>query len=149
MAAAAGVNPALVHHYFGTKSALFVAALRMPFDPTRVLGQLAADGPRAEVGTRLARFFVRAWRDPESGPQLRALLRHAVGTDEGARAIRELAENILLPRATSLLGVPELRFAAAMSHLVGLAIALVVTSALLWTRFYFVTHADPRSSEGN
>jgi AcrR family transcriptional regulator len=123
VADAAQVNAALVHHYFRTKEQLFVAALQLPFDPTQVLGHLAASGPRDEIGARLARFFIQAWRDPESGPQLRALLRHAVGTDEGAGAIRELAENILLPRATALLGVPELRFAAAMSHLVGLAIA--------------------------
>jgi AcrR family transcriptional regulator len=123
VAALAGVNPALVHHYFGTKAELFVAALQVPFDPTRVLADLVADGPRAEFPQRLVRFFVRAWRDPATGPPLRAWLRHAVGTDQGARSVRELVENVLLPRVAVLLGTPPLRFAAAMSHLVGLAIA--------------------------
>ena len=30
IAARAGVDPALVHHYFGTKQQLFVAAIRLP-----------------------------------------------------------------------------------------------------------------------
>jgi AcrR family transcriptional regulator len=121
VAAAAGVNPALVHHYFGTKEQLFVTALQLPFDPTRALAELSV-GPRQEIGARFVRFVVRTWRDPDTGPQFRALLRHAVGTDEGARSIRALAENVLLPRAAGVLGVPPLRFAAAMSHLIGLAI---------------------------
>ena len=128
VADAAAVNPALVHHYFGSKAELFVTALRLPFDPPRVMADLVAAGPRAEFPARLVRFFVATWRDPAAGPPLRALLRHAVGTDEGARNIRELAENVLLPRAAALLGVPPLRFAAAMSHLVGRAIASSIIS---------------------
>jgi AcrR family transcriptional regulator len=123
VATAAGVNPALVHHYFGTKTELFVTALQLPLDPLRVMAELVAGGPRAELPARLVRFFVRTWRDPVTGPPLRAMLRHAVGTDEGARAIRDLAENVMLPRAAALFGVPPLPFAAAMSHIVGLAIA--------------------------
>ena len=33
----AGVDAALVHHYFGTKDELFLAALELPVDPRQVL----------------------------------------------------------------------------------------------------------------
>jgi len=40
IASAAGVDAALVHHYFGTKQQLFVAAVRIPIDPMLVIGPL-------------------------------------------------------------------------------------------------------------
>src|SRR5271170_1275355 len=40
IAAAAGVDPALVHHYYGTKQQLFAAAIHVPIDPMEVLGPL-------------------------------------------------------------------------------------------------------------
>ncbi len=44
VAAAAGVDPALVHHYFGTKDDLFVAALEIPVDPREILAPVVAAG---------------------------------------------------------------------------------------------------------
>ena len=38
VAADAGVDPALVHHYFGTKDDLFLAAMELPVDPREVIG---------------------------------------------------------------------------------------------------------------
>ncbi|WP_459987959.1 helix-turn-helix domain-containing protein, partial [Mycobacterium avium] len=40
VAAAAGVDSALVHHYFGTKEKLFAAAVQIPIDPMQVIGPL-------------------------------------------------------------------------------------------------------------
>ena len=40
VARAAGVDPALVHHYFGSKDDLFLAALEVPIDPREVLPTL-------------------------------------------------------------------------------------------------------------
>jgi AcrR family transcriptional regulator len=37
IAAAAGVDPALVHHFFGPKESLFAAAMRLPFTPGEVV----------------------------------------------------------------------------------------------------------------
>ena len=45
VAASAGVDPALVHHYFGSKDDLFLAALQMPVDPREVLAPVVALGP--------------------------------------------------------------------------------------------------------
>ena len=40
VARAAGVDPALVHHYFGSKDELFAASLELPFDPSVVVPAL-------------------------------------------------------------------------------------------------------------
>ncbi|HEX2418275.1 MAG TPA: helix-turn-helix domain-containing protein, partial [Micromonosporaceae bacterium] len=37
IAAQAGVDPALVHHYFGNKDSLFQAAIQSPIDPGELL----------------------------------------------------------------------------------------------------------------
>src|SRR4051794_37644977 len=67
VAAQAGVNPAMIHHYFGTKEQLFVAALAMPIDPAAEVARLVAAGPRDQLGDRVVRFFVETWRNPATG----------------------------------------------------------------------------------
>ena len=42
IAARAGVDPALVHHYFGTKEHLFAAALELPVSPAALLPVILA-----------------------------------------------------------------------------------------------------------
>lgn len=126
IAAQAGVNPALVHHYFGTKGDLFVAAMDLPINPSEMIMNLLTAGPREEFAERFVTAFVRIWRDPEIGPRMQALLRSAVAGEDGAALVRNLAENVLLPRASEALGVPKLRVAAAMSHLIGLVLGATV-----------------------
>jgi AcrR family transcriptional regulator len=122
----AGVNPALVHHYFGTKDQLFVAALNLPFNPADAVAELLAAGPRAQFAERLVRFFLAAWRDPSTGQPLQAVLRSAVGTEQGALLIRNAIADVLLTRLATALGVPRLRVAVAMSHLIGLVLAATI-----------------------
>jgi len=126
IAAAAGVNPALVHHYFGTKDDLFVAAMDLPFNPAEMIMELLAAGPREEFAERFVRAFVQIWRDPEAGPRLQALLRSAVAGEDGAALVRNLAENVLLVRASEALGVPKIQVAAAMTHLIGLMLGAMI-----------------------
>jgi AcrR family transcriptional regulator len=126
IAARAGVNAALVHHYFGTKEQLFVAAVGLPLNPAEVIAMLLDAGPRDEFAPRFVRFFIRAWREPATGQPLQAVLRRAVGTEQGAAAVRSLAENLLLPRITRALGVSKLQVATAMSHLIGLMLAATI-----------------------
>ena len=54
----AGVDPALVSHYFGSKHALFVDVVELPFDPAVVIPALFATGDRDGIGARLAGFLV-------------------------------------------------------------------------------------------
>jgi AcrR family transcriptional regulator len=126
VAAHAGVNAALVHHYFSTKDQLFVAALRMPLNPAEAVAALLAAGPRDEFAQRFVRFFVHAWRDPETGQQLQAVLRSAVSTEQGAAAVRSLAQDVLLARIATALGVSKLRVATAVTHLLGLMLGSTI-----------------------
>lgn len=64
-----------------------------------------------------------AWRDPVIGVRLRALLRAAAGTDEGAALVRRLAEDVVIDQVSTMLSIPRLRVAGALSHLLGLALA--------------------------
>jgi AcrR family transcriptional regulator len=126
IAAAAGVNAALIHHYFGTKANLFVAALDMPFNPADLVNSLLDSVPREQFAEQFVRTFLRIWRDPATGTRLQALLRSAVATDGGANLVRNLAENVLLVSAAERLGVPKLNVAVAMSHLIGLVLGATI-----------------------
>lgn len=126
VAGQAGVNAALVHHYFGTKEQLFITALRLPLNPAEVITAVLAAGPREEFARRLVAFFVHAWRDPDTGPSLQAVLRSAVSTEQGAVAVRNLVEDVLLARVAAAIGVSKLRVATAMSHLIGLMLGATI-----------------------
>ena len=85
----AGVDPALVHHFFGSKQRLFLSVTELPLQPEEVLPGVLA-GRRSEAGMRLARFSVELWESPEARERLarnppRRRLR-ARGGPNGARA---------------------------------------------------------------
>src|SRR3954463_15231680 len=67
IASAAGVDAALVHHYFGTKDDLFIAALELPVDPRTAIAPALAEGPDS-AGERVLRVFVGVWDDPANTP---------------------------------------------------------------------------------
>ncbi|HEY3717265.1 MAG TPA: TetR family transcriptional regulator [Jatrophihabitantaceae bacterium] len=123
IAAEAGVNAALVHHYYGNKEQLLIAAMNLPLNPAEVVEKLLDGGPREQLGERLVRFFVRAWRDPSTGQPLQALLRAAAATETSGATMRQFMENVMVPRLAAVLGVPPLRVAGAFAQLVGFALA--------------------------
>src|SRR3954462_6156130 len=65
VAAAAGVDAALVHHYFGTKDDLFLAALELRIDP-RVAILPVVEGGVDGAGERIMRLFLSVWDDDET-----------------------------------------------------------------------------------
>ena len=73
IAADAGVDPALVHHYFGTKTQLFAAAIHIPIDPMQVIGPLR-QVPVEEIGYVLPSLLLPLW-DSEMGKGFIATLR--------------------------------------------------------------------------
>lgn len=84
----AGVDPALVHHYFDGKPGLFAAAMEVPLDP-RALVQGVADGPLEGVGARLVRTFLGVWDAPEGRVRFRALVGSVSTHEDAARMLRE------------------------------------------------------------
>jgi len=121
IAGEAGVNPALIHHFFGTKQHLFVAALDFPFEPSEVLPGILS-GPHEELGRRLVSAFLAVWEDPPSRASLLALVRSAMTNEQAAAMFRQFIDTALLRRISEVLGVPKERVTAALAQMVGLAI---------------------------
>jgi AcrR family transcriptional regulator len=94
IAAAAGVDPALVHHYFGTKDQLFLDALQAPFDPATALTSVLDKGPDG-VGERLVRTALSIWDSP-AGVAAAAIVRSAVSNEMFARMMREFVMRRIL-----------------------------------------------------
>ncbi len=101
IAAEAGVDPALVHHFFGTKERLFVAAMRLPLVPGDVLGAALAPGardPGRSLGEHLLRAALEAWGVPEMRAAFLGVLRTAVTSEQGVAMLREFATDAILGR---------------------------------------------------
>jgi AcrR family transcriptional regulator len=124
VAAEAGVDPALVMRFYGSKQQLFEAVLDLPFDPAGVLASVTA-GDRAQAGERLARFLVTAMQTPESAAAVTGLVRAATSEPEAARVLRErYTRDVLLPLARRLdVDRPELRAALTATQTVGLVMS--------------------------
>ena len=115
----AAVDPALVHHYFGTKEQVFVAAMALPFDPAERLPAVLA-GDRDGVGERLVRLFLDAWEQPEFRTPMLGLLRSAITSDQGAAMLREFVGSALLARVAESVGQSDpLRVEAAAAQMIG------------------------------
>jgi AcrR family transcriptional regulator len=118
----AGVDPALVHHYFDGKAHLFAETMALPFRPADVIAGILG-GPRAEVGERLAAAFFTLWEVPASRERFVAMVRSAVSHEEAARMLREFLAREVFGRLARELGVPdaELRAGLAAAQMVGVA----------------------------
>jgi AcrR family transcriptional regulator len=122
IAATAGVDPALVHHYYGSKQDLFLAALQLPPEIPQLV-QSVMDGAADDAGERLIRFFVTIWdRDDTPSPFL-ALLRSAVSNPRATAMLREFVTNLIIGPLTSKLAVDHdpIRAPLVASHMLGLA----------------------------
>lgn len=120
----AGVDPALVLYFFGSKDRLFAASIDWPFDPAAELPAVLGDR-RSGVGERLVRLMLQTWDAEEGRNPIVALLRAAMTQETAAAQLREFLETQLLAPITAALrsDQPELRAALVASELVGLGIA--------------------------
>jgi AcrR family transcriptional regulator len=95
----AGVDPALVYHYFADKPGLFVACLDLPVDP-RIVQVQAQQGQLS--GSRIVERFLAQWEDDsvEPGRSFVTLTQAVSSAPEVARALREfLTERVWAHRA--------------------------------------------------
>lgn len=122
IAAVAGVDPALISHYFGSKEGVFLAAVEFPADPAEFIPRLLAPGLDG-LGPRLVGFFVRTWDSPAGSPML-ALIRSVVSSERAAAALREFVTREVLGRLAAAIDLdrPQLRASLAASQLIGLAV---------------------------
>jgi AcrR family transcriptional regulator len=131
VAADAEVNPALVHHFYGTKERLFAAAMRLPVLPSEILGQAlgAARGQLGEdfaahIGEVLIGTMLRVWDVAEVREAFLGLLRAAATTEQGMALLREFVTGVILASLVrgAGLGDAEGRYRAALvaSQVIGL-----------------------------
>ena len=127
VAASAGVDAALVHHSFGSKDDLFIAALEIPVDPRQVVPMVFAEGVEG-AGERLTRMFLSVWEDPEARLPLIALVRASLGEAGPVNLLREgVLRMIFTPLREILPGDDaEERVQLVLSQLVGLVVARYV-----------------------
>jgi AcrR family transcriptional regulator len=124
---AAGVDPRLVLHYFGSKQELFLESVELPIEPQQVIARVFEPGVEG-AGRRAAELLLSVLEDPRSRRSLVALLRAAVTEPEAAALIRDLlTRRLLLPIASRLGGEqPELRASLVASQLIGIVIVRYV-----------------------
>jgi AcrR family transcriptional regulator len=138
IAADAGVNPALVHHFYGTKERLFAAAMRLPVVPSELITLvLGAERERLgpEFGPRLGEILIgtvlRAWDVADIRTAFLGLLRAAATTEQGVVLLREFVTSTILASLTQVAGLSddaEGRYRATLvaSQVVGLGFARYV-----------------------
>ncbi|MEU6264700.1 TetR/AcrR family transcriptional regulator [Saccharopolyspora shandongensis] len=126
IAGRAGVDPAMVNHWFGGKEGLFTAAVHIPINPAEVVPQLLV-GDREQLAERLLRRFLTAWDNAEGG-QFAALVRSVAANEHAVGMLREFIQNVLFNRLVKTLGMDhaELRTALCGSQIVGLGMARYV-----------------------
>jgi AcrR family transcriptional regulator len=133
IAADAEVDPALVHHFFGSKERLFVAAMRLPIVPSEVIGAALAPGasePGRSLGEHLLDNALAAWSVAETRSAFLGLLRTAVTSTEAAAMLREFATEAILGRVAQAAagsdGDADFRAALVASQVLGLALTRYV-----------------------
>lgn len=121
----AGVDPALVHHYFDGKAALFVAAMALPFDPRQVKNHVA--GPEYS-GSRTIEGFLTMWDLAEgTGSSFASCLSAMAASSNVADAMREFVNervwSVLRHNEGETEALRRRRTAMVSSQLMGLAFA--------------------------
>jgi AcrR family transcriptional regulator len=124
VAAEAGVDPALIVHYFGSKQRLFLAAIELPFEVGDLVERLET-GPREQVGERVARFALEVLGNPDARARWTGMIRAAASDHDAAGLLREvLTQRIFEPLAKALGSEDaQLRANLASSQMVGLVMA--------------------------
>ncbi|WP_307810985.1 TetR family transcriptional regulator [Tomitella cavernea] len=124
IAADAAVDPALVHHYFGTKRNLFAAALALPVDPETVLAQVRAV-PVDEIARAVLRAVVGLWDSPQGSAVVGAFRGVLGGGDP--QLIRSFILEVALKEVRGRVDAPpgsaDVRVSLAASHMIGILVA--------------------------
>lgn len=102
VARSAGVDPAMIHHFFNGKDELFALSVELPADPGEVLAGVE-DSPPGERAELIVRAVLRLWESP-ARPGLVAFLRGSIGSKAKTALLRETATRAIISRIMA--GVP-------------------------------------------
>jgi AcrR family transcriptional regulator len=134
IAADAGVDAALVHHFYGTKERLFVAAMRLPVNPGDVIqaALAAAEDEGGSLGAHMLRTVLGVWDVAEVRAMFLGLLRSATTSEQATAMLREFVTDAILDRLAEVAGRvapggdPDFRAALVASQVLGLALTRYV-----------------------
>jgi AcrR family transcriptional regulator len=120
VAADAGVDPALVMHFYGSKEGLFAAAILDIHTSSLEVLSAALAGPRSGMDERFTRAYFELWEDPTTGPKVQSLFRAIIGSPLATAMYRA---NVRGTVTKSVIPSPKhLRIMLAGTHLLGTAI---------------------------
>lgn len=126
IAAAAGVDPALVVHFYGSKDDLFLEVMKLPPAVSDALGAIA-DAPRDQMGRRLAELVIGALESPATRPIVLGRIRSASSHPDAAGLVRETVTRDLATLTGAITDDrPETRAVLIGAHLVGIALVRYV-----------------------
>jgi AcrR family transcriptional regulator len=128
IAARAGVDAAMVNHWFGSKEGLFAEAiLSLPFNPNDLVAELL-DGTVDDLGERIVRRFLAVW-DSADGGTFVALVRSIAGHEEAASVLRDFFVKYVFTGLLTAVGPDQhmLRANLCATQLVGLGMVRYVT----------------------
>jgi hypothetical protein len=116
-----------VHHFYGTKEKLFVAAMRFPIVPSEVIPQVAGADPD-RLGEAIVRTILGVWEREETRAQSIAVLRSAVTNERAATMVRGFVTSAILNVIATVAhgDEPEYRASLVASQVVGLGIVRYV-----------------------
>ncbi|MBA4747227.1 MAG: TetR/AcrR family transcriptional regulator [Sphingopyxis sp.] len=119
IASEAGVDPALVIRYFGSKDALFAEVSEFQLDLPPVDRSM-----RPIAGEYMVRNFLDIWEGPNAGGAFVILLRSAAANERAAEKLREIFAAQVVPTVTALAGPDGAAQRAGLitSHMLGLAL---------------------------
>ncbi|HWM05329.1 MAG TPA: TetR family transcriptional regulator [Actinophytocola sp.] len=121
IAARAGVDAAMVNHWFGGKEGLFAeAVLKLPFNP-RDVADLLLQGSVENLGERIARTFLTTW-DTTGGGVFTALVRSVTSHDQAGHVLRDFLVKHIVERVLRTTGTDDVEFRATLiaTQLVGM-----------------------------
>ncbi|MFI9511127.1 TetR family transcriptional regulator [Nocardia sp. NPDC052566] len=123
----ASVDPALVHHYFGTKQQLFAAVVELPVDPDLTLGLIDA-APLERLGEAIVTAVVGVWDSP-AGPGIVAAVRTIIASGDMSLA-RTFLLDVVLERIRQRIATPQddgrVRIGLVASQMAGLLVTRMI-----------------------
>ena len=132
IASEAGIDQSLVHHYFGTKKDLFLAAMDVPFDPMEHMGgalEKLSDGTLEDLGEAVVRGILAVFASPQ-GRDYVAVMRARMAPGGPVESVAGFLTEEVYSLAAWLLddppGTGALRTDLAASQVIGLIVARYV-----------------------
>ncbi|WP_372452653.1 TetR/AcrR family transcriptional regulator [Pseudonocardia nigra] len=122
----AGVDPAMVNHWFGGKEGLFTASLDLPVNPAVELAEVVPGDPE-HLAERILARFLQVW-DDTGAASISALLQSVASHEDAARMLREFISRVLVAKVVAPVAPdrPELRATLCGTQVLGLAVVRYV-----------------------